>query len=795
MTSVENLAEIAVSGPMRRTFTYLVPVGAGALEPGQRVLVPFGRSRKLGFYLGPSQSRPAATLRHIVKPLDTVSNFSPELVRFCLWMADYYFANPADCLMAALPSVMKGNRTSHLVWREPPSWLPEAVARNARPGRKLSAAVTGKLHGSAGILKRLVDDGCVVEEWPVDAASEKHRMRGLKITELQAFQEYFTGKKFQPEYFDGDKPRAEMRAAGWSDHYIRKALAEGIIEPVFDEGPGSILDFVSSRDDVDKIVLTPEQQGVYEKLRDGLVKGFRPTLLHGVTGSGKTVVYCHLCRDVIAQGKTALMLTPEIALTGTTLAYFRGFFGDLVTVIHSAMTERERLDSWQGIRNGRFKIVVGPRSAVFAPLADPGLIIVDEEHDASYKQDDPAPRFHGRDAAIMRAKINNVPVVLGTASPSFESYHHALEGRYDLASLKERPGGATLPAIHVVDMRTDRLKGDLPFFSFTLKKRVEERLENDEQVILFLNRRGHSPQLKCAACGHVPECPNCRVHLTWHKVGRKLSCHYCGYAMQGYDTCPHCGGIDIIYLGAGTQKIEEAIPRLFKGALPVRLDSDSASGRQKAHHILAEFSSAKSNLLLGTQMVTKGLDFPGVTLVGVLSADLSMDLPDFRASERSFASLLQVAGRSGRADKPGEVLVQTYYPESPLIDDVARQDYEGFYEREIQSRKALSFPPFSRLVNFVLSGTDEQLLESTAMQFRDALKDRADKGSPVAELLGPAPCPMYFLRGSYRRHMFVKTTRVVSFVRMLSEWEAAESRFGLPAKIKLIVDVDPDDMM
>jgi primosomal protein N' (replication factor Y) len=489
------------------------------------------------------------------------------------------------------------------------------------------------------------------------------------------------------------------------------------------------------------------------------------------------------------------VLTPEIALAGSTLSYFRGFFGDLVTVIHSAMTERERLESWRGIRSGRFKIVIGPRSALFAPVPDLGLIVVDEEHDPSYKQDNPSPRFQGRDAAIMRARIARIPIVLGTASPSFESYHNAQTGRYQLLHLTKRPRGATLPTVRLVDMRTERLKGDLPFFSFALKQQMEKRFDRDEQVILYLNRRGHSPQIKCAGCGYVPRCPHCQVNMTFHKVGHKLSCHYCGHVEATPKRCPQCGSDKLLFLGAGTQKIEESIPRLLASARVVRLDSDSASGRKRAYQILSGFASGESNLLLGTQMVTKGLDFPGVTLVGVLSADFSMDLPDFRASEKTFARLLQVAGRSGRV-APGEVLIQTYYPESELIDDAARQDYESFYKREIESRRALSYPPFSRLVNFRLSCKDENKLQETALEFRERLLGRIKSaGLKQSAPLGPAPCPLYRLRGNYRRHLFVKTRQVIKFVRMLRQWELSEPRFKLPSTIKLAVDVDPDDMM
>jgi primosomal protein N' (replication factor Y) (superfamily II helicase) len=489
------------------------------------------------------------------------------------------------------------------------------------------------------------------------------------------------------------------------------------------------------------------------------------------------------------------VLTPEIALSGATLAYFRGFFGDLVTVIHSAMTDRERLESWQGIRSGRFKIVVGPRSAIFAPLEQLGLIIVDEEHDGSYKQDEPSPRFHGRDCAIMRGKLNKIPVLLGSASPSVESYYAAKSGRYELLELLKRPGAAVLPKVRVVDMRTQGVKGHMSYVSLELKKGIEERLARKDQVILYLNRRGYAPMLRCAECGHIPVCPHCSIRMTFHKVGNRLACHYCGYVHQTYDTCEKCTGKDLQLLGTGTQKVEETLPALFPQARTVRLDSDSAAKRAGAHLILNDVAHHKYDVLLGTQMVTKGLDLPDVSLVGVLSADQGMDMPDFRSSEKSFARLLQVAGRSGRADKPGEVIVQTYAPESPVIVDAARQDFKSFYQQEIKSREAASYPPFVRLVNIVLSGQSDGEVQQEIIAFRQRLMERCSAHKIAQEMLGPAPCPLTMIRGQYRRHLIVKTNQMVRLVRMLAEWEAEQARLGLPAAIKLVVDIDPDDMM
>ncbi len=764
--------------------------------PGQRVLVPFGRTRKVGFFIEDTDPPSHVTIKDILRVIDRDSWFSSELFEFCLWVADYYFANPADSFLAALPPVFRKAIAPEYFWSDQGATsLPAEIQPLRRPNRRVSAKSLEKItRFNPHLLSHLSEQRIIIERWP-EEPSDARRLVGYRAEPGEKWNEHFRRRKRRLEPFGGVKTRSDLMAHGWTSHQIRASLSAGILRPVVTDDPLPLMEFIQPREDIHDIVLNDEQEAALNILRDALQKGFQPHLLHGVTGSGKTIVYCHLCQQTVRAGKTALVLTPEIALTSTTLAYFRGFFGDRVTVIHSAMTDRERLESWRGIKTGKYRIVVGPRSAVFAPLENPGVIIVDEEHDGSYKQDDPSPRFHGRDAAIMRAKINNIPVVLGSASPSMESYYNARQGRYRLITLKQRPAGAALPTVKVIDMRTDRLRGDLPYMSYSLKKGIESRLTGGDQVILYLNRRGHSPQLKCGSCGLVSKCPNCRVNLTYHKVGRRLNCHYCGYLLGRYDSCPACGGRDFLYLGVGTQKVEEAIPRLFEKAAPARLDSDSVTERKMAYTILSDFAARQSNMLLGTQMVTKGLDFPGVTLVGVLSADQSLDWPDFRACEKAFARLLQVAGRSGRSVNPGEVMIQTYYPDHDVICDAARQDYQTFFEREIASRKELAYPPFTHIVNFTLVGDDERKLEKESLAFGERLADKIKVSSVDARILGPTPCPMYRLRGRFRRHLFVKTVQVVKFVRALTDWELREARFKLPSSIKLTVDVDPDDMM
>lgn len=794
--SYRHFISVAVAGPMRRTFAYRLPEVLGTLSPGQRLLVPFGNGRKVGFYLGRADSVPSGVeIREVVKLLDVESYLPPDLFSFCHWMAEYYFANPADTLACALPSSMKSSAAVRYRWAAPPAQLPEDVRAYCKPGKMLSAATLGALYRSGKeTIRTLVRTGAIEEVWEQSSDEESRQISGYRLSDGADLSTLAKSGKPAPMAFDGVKSRAELSLLGWSDHYVNKARRLNLIEPVF-AAKGGLLDFIKARPEVRAIQLNDEQHRVVETVKESLALGFKPFLLHGITGSGKTIVYCHLAQELIKREKTILVLTPEIALSGATLAYFRGFFGDRVTVIHSAMTDRERLESWQGIRKGKYQIVVGPRSAIFAPLQNIGLIIVDEEHDGSYKQDDPSPRFHGRDSAIMRAKINNIPVLLGSASPSVESYHNARIGRYQLLELTQRPGEAVLPSVRIVDMRSEGAKGEMPFVSITLKKEIEKRLTADQQVILFLNRRGYAPMLRCNDCGHTPRCPQCNIRLTYHKVGHRLTCHYCGYIRANYDSCDACDGTRILYMGAGTQKVEEALPKLFAHAKAIRLDSDSAAGRVSAHRILTSFAQREYNLLLGTQMVTKGLDMPNVSLVGVLSADIGADFPDFRASEKTFARLLQVAGRSGRADIRGEVLLQTFSPESELITDAARQDFKSFFTRELASREESHYPPFVRVTNIILSGAAEAQVEQATLDFSERLKGHIANAKLSAQVLGPAPCPLYLLRKSYRRHLIIKTNQQVGFTRMLTEWESAESRFKLPAAVKVTVDIDPDDMM
>ncbi len=792
----ENLIHIAVPGTPRKLFTYRAEAKTIAnLEPGMRLKVPFGRRTTIGFFIERTDQKPPPGLKAITLPVDTRPLFDKEIFRFLKWISEYYYCNIADTLKMALPPELRKGKMSRFRSTEPPERIERFDALSDYTKKKLRDKSILTIREINHIRKnypddftRLTDGNILVEEWADPGEHIRGSLLGYRVRKE-------TGPDFElPSDIDHDRiySRRELKEAGLSHYKIGKMIDAEIIVPEY--GNPEALDFIKARPDVSGLVPNDEQQTAIAEILGDLDR-FDPMLLYGITGSGKTLVYCQVVRKILELNRSALILVPEIALAGTLLGYFRSFFGDKVALMHSALRPKERLAIWQKIRSGEYKIVIGARSAVFSQMADLGLIIVDEEHDESYKQDDPAPRFQARDCAVMRAKLLDIPVLLGSATPSMESFHNALEGRYKMLKLTRRPEQTDMPLIRLIDLKEERLPADRLFFTPLLKSKINEAVEKDNQVILYYNRRGFSPRIKCTDCGHTPECPHCGISLTYHKAGEKLMCHFCGYADVGYNECEKCKSRELIYLGTGTQKIEDKIAELFPSVKAVRLDSDSAAGREKAHRILSDFAEMKFNMLVGTQMVTKGIDFPRVSLVGVLMADLGLDIPDFRASEKLFAKLIQVSGRSGRGIIPGEVVIQTFNPHLDLIDDAARQDYESFYYREIKSREELKYPPFAHLINFRLSARKEEDLQKAILRFRDNLAGRLDEGKVIVNLLGPASCPIYRLRGSYRRHLLVKTGQIKSFLKVLAEWENEESNFGLPSRIKAIVDIDPYDMM
>lgn len=576
---------------------------------------------------------------------------------------------------------------------------------------------------------------------------------------------------------------------GLSDHLINILCRKGILAKTERVVQREVAGMTGGADD-GEIQLTEEQVAAVQTIRTWCDKPGKPVLLHGITGSGKTHVYIELARHVLSQNKGVIVLVPEIALTPQTIQRFKNALGNEIAVIHSHMSDGERRDSLEQLIAGRRRMVIGVRSAILAPVKDPGLIIVDEEHDGSYKQSEPDPRYQARDVAIMRGHFQKTCVVLGSATPSLETCHNAKRGKYELVKLNNRFGSAVLPRIHLVDMNVEHAENNWTFLSRYLRERILETLGQKRQIILLLNRRGFSTFLLCKDCGHVYACPNCSVNLTYHRSDSSLKCHQCGHRTPAPQTCTKCAGTHLKYKGTGIQKAEEALRELIPDARIIRMDQDTT--RHKGAHatILGAFAANKADILLGTQMVAKGLNFPGVKLVGVLQADVGLHIPDFRAAEKTFQLLTQVAGRAGRHDNRGEVVIQTYFPTDPAILSARAHDYDRFFSEEIINRKALRYPPFSRLARVLVTGNRERTVKNLIHAAARAVQT---SGAAQVALLGPVPAPLVRIKNDFRYTLLLKSPSVVELHKALRAVRALPRESA--GQMRLVIDVDPTNML
>ncbi|PZR72139.1 MAG: primosomal protein N', partial [Chthoniobacterales bacterium] len=542
------------------------------------------------------------------------------------------------------------------------------------------------------------------------------------------------------------------------------------------------------------LVLNPEQATALRAVEEALAApgSARPILLHGVTGSGKTEIYLQAIRSALLRGKTAIVLVPEISLTPQTVERFKSRFAeaqDMVAVLHSHLSEGERHDEWHKIHAGRARIVVGARSAVFAPLENLGLIVVDEEHETSYKQEE-APRYHARDVAVVRAKMEECVVLLGTATPSLESYHNAIQKKYQLLNLTQRVDDCQMPLMRIVDLRLERRKQKVAaILSEKLRAAISARLEKREQTILFLNRRGFSTSLLCSNCGEARNCPNCSVALTFHRGVARLSCHLCGHTAAVPKKCPACSQDALIYSGFGTEKVEANVSQIFPEAVVRRMDADSMTRKDAYRDTLLAFRGGKIDILVGTQMIAKGLHFPNVTLVGIINADLALHMPDFRAGERTFQLLTQVAGRAGRGETPGEVFVQTYTPFSPSIQFARHHDFAGYFQQELEFRERCDFPPFKHAVLITVRSAHEARAKFSA----ETIARRLKEALPAEFILSaPSPAPLEKLQGQYRFHILMRGEAIMRLSRLVRE---TLDKLPLPEDVLASVDVDPYQLL
>ncbi|HEY5042742.1 MAG TPA: primosomal protein N' [Verrucomicrobiae bacterium] len=781
------IARVSLEIALRKEFDYSIPASlAGQIDVGSRVQVPFGPRKVLGVVTAVAEESAHARLKPILKVIGAQTLVTPKVLKLARWIADYYCCAPETALKSVLPEAVR---------KEDAGWRERLFVRALPAGGELPK-----------LPKRQRDVWNIVEE-----------RREILLAELVEL--------------------AETTAAT-----VRKLEDRGLIE---------ITSEISERDPYARetilpsqpLVLNPAQAVALEKIKVAMNRGedgrhltptlsplladsqrgegekpssiFHPQsstfLLHGVTGSGKTEIYLQALAHALEQGKGAIVLVPEISLTPQTVERFKARFSSgklqtLVAVLHSHLSAGERHDEWHKIRQGRARIVIGARSAIFAPVEPLGLIIVDEEHETSYKQEE-APRYHARDVAIMRGQMENAVVVLGSATPSLESFYNCKRGKFTLLELPERVDNQKMPHVRVVDMRqaAHKEKG-APLFSPQLKEAINQRLDRGEQTILFLNRRGYSTSLQCPKCGYVCNCPNCSLALTFHRQEQKLACHICGHVEKVPLVCPNekCKNPAIRFSGTGTQRVEETLAKLFPKARIKRMDADTMKRKDDYRKVLGDFRAGKIDILVGTQMIAKGLHFPNVTLVGIIYADLALHQPDFRAGERTFQLLTQVAGRAGRGDVEGEVFVQAFAPFHPAIQYARRHDFNGFYEQEIEFREQLKYPPVSRVALLTLKGRNEEKVKFSAEHLRKVLESKVqspkskvaagettlDIGHWPLDLIiaGPAPAPLLRAETFYRYQIMLRTRAMSALSRELAR---IIQSLALPEDVTLAVDIDP----
>lgn len=688
-----------------RLFSYAIPDGMEIL-PGQQVSVPFGPRRLEGFVVSLSDhcDLPPEKVKALYGPVQEYPVVLPELMKLAEWMHERYLCNLVDALRLMIPSEMRNGRVR---------------IRTKRYARLLLSSEQ-------------------VAEF------EKTNSRAGKQIELL--------KLLQ---------KGDLETAGLNASALKALRDKGAVE-VYDCEMRRMPSALKSTEAAQDFTLVPGQNRAVEAITAAMDAGGGRFLLNGVTGSGKTEVYIRCIRHALSQGKGAIVLVPEIALTPQMVSWFHARFGDHAAVLHSGLSAGEKFDEWRRIRFGEARVVVGARSAIFAPMENIGVVIVDEEHENTY-QSESRPRYDAREVAWRRAAENHAALVLGSATPSIASFMRAMPGvrpenRLELLEMRERVQGRPLPKVELVDMRGEFERGNHSVFSGKLTQALETCLSAGEQAMLFINRRGHSTFVSCRKCGYVVKCEQCDVSMTYHQTENLLKCHYCGNTMQPPRTCPQCGSTYIKYFGAGTQKVAEEAKRLFPDARIVRMDIDTTREKNAHEKILNRFRSGEANVLIGTQMIAKGLDFPNVTLVGVMAADMTLNLPDYRSSERTFQLITQVAGRAGRAQKPGRVIVQTYDPDHYGIQLAAAQDYRAFYRRESAFRRSALYPPFTEIVRIVYSGKNEKAVAAAAQADETKLGAWLDAHGmrPDVVQLRALEAPISLLRGEFRWQLFLK---------------------------------------
>jgi primosomal protein N' (replication factor Y) len=755
MTAPALFADVVFDRPLDHAYTYAVPEALReTIGVGKRVECPFGRGDKgtVGYVIRVADIPPVREVKTVARVLDDEALLDEHLLKLTRWMADYYLCGWGQVLHAVVPAGVRenaGTRNVVFVAAVPKEELPDPLP-TVTPKQKQA-------------LERLRKEGQPME---------------LTLLARQL--------KCGPSPITGLVGKGLVRK--FSERVER--VPNGLVE--LEDEPGA------EPHRSPEITLNADQERAWGPVREAVLSGgFKPFLLYGVTGSGKTEIYLRAIEEVVRQGKEAIVLVPEISLTPQTIERFRGRCGH-VAVLHSNLTDAERGGYWRRVAAGQVQVVVGARSAVFAPTRKLGLIVIDEEHENSFKQES-TPRYHARDVAVMRARLADVPILLGSATPSLESWHNVERGTYTHLSLPNRVENRPLPAVRVVDLRHEpKGHGKIAAIGPTLEEAMRKALKAGGQVMLMLNRRGFSTHVHCPACGHVATCRHCDLSLTFHRTKAALVCHYCGYDTPPLLKCPQCGQSAVRYQGLGTEKLQAEIEDRFPDRVVQRMDSDTMSRPGSHQRVLDAFRDGLIHILLGTQMIAKGLDFPNVTLVGVVNADVGLHLPDFRAAERTFQLLAQVAGRAGRGDAGGLVMIQTFTPDHPAITLAAKHDFDEFARLEMAHRKQHDYPPYHRLARLIVRSEDDEAAAKFADQLAGAFKQAVARsanhpgGSGPVRVLGPAECPVFKLNNYFRFHFQLQSENSGRLHEVLREVLAVAKA---PHGVEFQVDVDPYNML
>jgi primosomal protein N' (replication factor Y) len=828
-------SDVALAVPLDMLFTYAIPAG---VEPvvGGRVLVPFRQQRLSGVVVEMHDRPPQVKTKKVIEALDSVPVLDEQLLKLGTWIASYYLAPVGEVFRTMLPLSAEfkraityritdeGRMALHLAGvsgsparsqRTPEQQLVEFRVLDYLAERE--SVREESLRGAVRVGKPLLA-GMVRKNWirREDVSAARNAARLVKVAVLLAAEERAPDAALVNKPGASSEPGAPglipVKKLTDNQRALIEALASargrlpvealrgldiprttaatlvrrGLIELV-DEPQGLTLPKLKPRQSPFEFEFSAAQKQALGRIGEAVgLRSFAGLLLHGITGSGKTAVYLAGMREVLEQGRSSILLVPEIGLTPAVAADLHQVFGDEVAILHSGLSDAERAEQWHRIRRGEARVVAGTRSAVFAPVSDLALIIVDEEQDSSYKQEE-TPRYHARDVAVMRAKMVGAVVVLGSATPSLESYYNAKKGKYALVELPDRVERRPLPEVEIVDMRQEfQETGQEQVISRKLAEEIRERLGKKEQIMVLLNRRGYSPLVLCRACGKTLQCNNCAVSMTHHKRDRKMECHYCGHVAHIPDKCVHCGSEYVYFIGTGSEKLEELLHGMFPEARIGRLDRDTVRGRDDFEHALNALNEGALDMLVGTQMIAKGHDIHGVTLVGVVGADMALGLPDFRAAERTFQLLTQVAGRAGRGQSPGKVVLQTYFQEHYAVQFAARHDFAGFYDKELQFRAWMHYPPYSAIANVLIRS--EKLDE--ALTWSGELGRWFDKTRHEGiRVLGPAAAPITRLKRDYRYHFILKSPSREKMNALLRAMLAEAAARKIP-RTQVIVDVD-----